>query len=556
MGGGFFPRELPPVFTSESFGNHVSAILSDWEQKKVFSTSPVEMRKRNGRKRNRRGAYIYKVPDAEIEVLTKPKRGYERRNIHITHPIPQALLTQELAQNWRTISRWLSRAEFSVDELRWSKQDSRGIREINFRVHQAKKLFIGSSWDWLVQTDITRFYPSIYTHSIPWAAYGKERVKSNLSQYKGSLADRLDALVRACNRNQTVGIPIGPETSRIIAEVVSARIDYEFSEKLSDVHNDRVDRLQDDWFIGANSLPEAENILSTIIHLYRHYGLEINGVKTSIDRLLHAPANSWILQLSGFLSHNAKSLSGTRLREFLALSLNVQQEFPTEPVINYAMSVIEGNSYTDDDAEALESFLIKASVVSPISMDKICRVLINLNYDKRRISKRRIGIRFSKLAEQSLENGNTYEALWFLYTLRGLKFPLNSKPISELMEFHSGSAIPLVLLDMKRKGLNVQKLPISKWENMIDEYRVEHDWVWLLAYEGIRHGWLKDIKGTMTKRFFAPMKTRNVIFYDDTKNVTKSVKAKKDRIQRARRESVAVSVLIRNMRGILDFGDY
>ena len=109
-----------------------------------------------------------------------------------------------------------------------SDTDSRAIKGINFALHRAKKGYLEATADWLVKTDISRFYPSIYTHSIPWAAYGKERVKAGLDFYKGSFADRLDLLVRSCNRNQTIRLPIGPETSRIIAEIISSRIDSEF----------------------------------------------------------------------------------------------------------------------------------------------------------------------------------------------------------------------------------------------------------------------------------------------------------------------------------------
>lgn len=39
-------------------------------------------------KKIRRNAYTYILRDAEAEIISKPKKGYERRNIHITHPIP------------------------------------------------------------------------------------------------------------------------------------------------------------------------------------------------------------------------------------------------------------------------------------------------------------------------------------------------------------------------------------------------------------------------------------------------------------------------------------
>lgn len=209
---GYFPRELPPVFTTRDFGHHVSDILEEWRTNKVFSqkfTGSIP-----NTKKKKRCSFNYIVNHAEIEIISKPKRGFERRNINITHPIPQALLSYELVKNWKAVQKWLSRQTYSLDEIRISEKYERSIKGINFQVHQAKKAYLEATCDWLVKTDISRFYPTIYTHSIAWAAYGKERVKENLKLYTGSLADRLDLLIRSCNRNQTIGIPIGPETDR------------------------------------------------------------------------------------------------------------------------------------------------------------------------------------------------------------------------------------------------------------------------------------------------------------------------------------------------------
>ena len=168
---GYFPKELPPTFTTKDFGTHSPEILEDWASNGVFTK---ELKRQ-------RGAYTYKLVAAEAEIVSMPKRGYERRNIHITHPIPQALLVLEMARNLRSIQKWLSRQTYSEDSIRVSHEYERSIKGINFNLHSAKKAYIQSTADWLVTTDISRFYPSIYTHSIAWAAYGKENVKSNLT---------------------------------------------------------------------------------------------------------------------------------------------------------------------------------------------------------------------------------------------------------------------------------------------------------------------------------------------------------------------------------------
>ena len=545
---GYFPKELPPVFTTQDFGEHVDDILQDWENAGVFQKSEVSGRLPGGKKRS--GAYTYKLGDAEAERLSKPKRGYERREIHITHPLPQALLAREIGIHWRSVQRWLSRQTYSVDEIRVGDDYERAIKGINFALHEAKKSYLQATSDWVVTTDITRFYPSIYTHSIAWAAYGKERVKRNLNAYKGSFADRLDLLVRSCNRNQTVGIPVGPETSRIIAETISARIDQSYHARFPDSDKDNIDRLQDDWMVGIGTLEGAETVLSAISGLYREYGLDINGSKTSIDRIVGERESAWISDMKAFLSHRSGSLAGSRLREFLELTLILQSQNPTASVVSYALSVVEGVTIEAADIPVVESFLIKAAVVAPGSMDRICRVVLDVQNRTNALSAKRIGSRFINLVRVALEKGHHYEAIWLLYTLRGLKRPVDIRSIKELIADVESAAIALILLDMKSKGLCIGKLPIENWEGKISEDSVNSDWTWLLAYEAYRHGWMVDHNKLLNKPLFKAMASRNVVFYDPKRNINTSSSEADNRSTRRKRSMAEVKKLLESLRGV------
>jgi len=546
---GYFPRELPPVFTTEDFGHHVEAIITEWRNKSIFKIDTKSLGKTPCKKK-RKNAYTYKLRSAEAEIISMPKRGYERRNIHITHPVPQALLVSELAENWKSVQKWLSRQTFSDDEIRVSDKYERSIKGINFPLHHAKNSFLEATSDWVVKTDITRFYPSIYTHSIAWAAYGKDRVKRQMGYYNGSLADRLDVLVRSCNRNQTIGIPIGPETSRIIAEVISARIDEGFTNKRCELPEGAVDRLQDDWVVGVDTLEEAEKILSLISALYREFGLEINGSKTSIEHIVAVERTTWISEIRAFLSHQPGRLKASRLREFLTMCLRLQAENQVEPVINYALSVIENTAVVRSDIESLESFLLKSAIVAPNSMDRICRIVLNLQFESKAVSVKRIGERFIKLAERNLEKGHLFEVIWLLYTLRGLKRPFRNKHICEAAECIPSSALALLLLDMKSKNICLSSLPKVAWENQISKDSIRSDWTWLLAYEGFRHGWLNDTNNLLAGPLFKPMANRKVVFYDPEKNIVKSkVFVKKIRMIR-KSQSMEIKLLFEAMRGI------
>ncbi len=522
---GHFPRELPYAFSTESFGQSVDEILEQWHQSGVFSRKVVMKRGRI-----KRGCVEYKISKNgySIENISMPKRDHERRNISITHIIPQALLSYEIAFNYRSIAKFtVSKAIYSQDKPIISKQYSRGVSGINFSLHASKKRFIEATSDWLVATDVSRFYPSIYTHSIPWAAYGKNKVKENRDRYRWSLCDRLDTLVRACNLNQTIGIPVGPETSWILAEIVSSEVDVEVRARL-DAWREQSgnsfilmngDRQQDDWFFGATSFEQAEVVLSNIKAAYFQFGLEINGSKTDIHRTFHYDSEDWMSQISSFLKRDIHTLQADRLRAFLNFAVKIQKRNPHSKVTSYVISILETKKFGGQDVELIESYLVKAASISPIAMNKICQLIINIDRSTRKINRVRLRKRFNVLISRALENGNIYEVIWMLYTLRGLRVAVDVRDLQGHLKEHRGSIIPILLLDMKSKGLVVGHLPISFWESEVAKADLETSWIWLLAYEGIRNGWLSDTAGQAAKRFFEPMLAREVWFFDGNRNV-------------------------------------
>lgn len=536
LGKGYFPKELPRAFTTADFGQYSIEILAEWKAAQVFTEKPTKTKISGKAKKN---SYGYGLRECSAEVISMPKRGHERRDIHVTHPIPQALLAHEIANNWITLLKYLPQDSRSVDRLEISEDETRGLSQIDFGIHRRKKAYIEAQSDWIVRSDITRYYPSIYTHSFAWACYGKEKVKNDRKKYDGSLIDRLDQLVRSANRNQTVGIPIGPETSRIMAELIGRHVDRKVCAVSKDINPTSVDRLQDDWFVGTNARETAEVALSAISKAYRDYGLEINGSKTSLKQVGGHIDDEELSELRAFLARINFRLSGYRLQEFLTFVERMHLKNSRSAAINYALSVLEGRPFDRDDVEEIESFLLKVATISPTSMERVCNLLLNLNYRSRFVSHRRIGRRIRDLAIRSARLGHTYELIWLLWIMRGLRSKLSSKVIAEYVEANSIPCLNLILLDMRDQETFLSALPQEQWLQGLTDSTCRGDARWLTAYEGFRHGWLSDTKSLMTKPFFKPMASRNVVFYDPRRNVAPSKRNVRRRAINARRSSTA-----------------
>lgn len=140
----------------------------------------------------------------------------------------------------------------------------------------------------MMALDISRCFESIYTHSIEWSMRGKDFSKDHLPaprHEKVTYESTFDATIRSANENETHGIIVGPESSRIFAEVILQSVDRLIATKMKDVSpNLVIKRYVDDFFIFGNT--EAELLLAKEIIRRQLEGvnLHLNDAKSTITR--------------------------------------------------------------------------------------------------------------------------------------------------------------------------------------------------------------------------------------------------------------------------------
>lgn len=152
----------------------------------------------------------------------------------------------------------------------------------HYDYHRAEKKYAK-----MFKFDISRCFDSIYTHSLAWALYSKEYSKQHLSVYKyKTFADKFDVFMQNANYGETNGIIIGPEFSRIFAELILQSIDKKAVQKLlldKNIKN-RVDyqiyRYVDDFFVFYNEDKTKDDILVTFSLLLKEYKMGLNESKT------------------------------------------------------------------------------------------------------------------------------------------------------------------------------------------------------------------------------------------------------------------------------------
>jgi RNA-directed DNA polymerase len=146
-------------------------------------------------------------------------------------------------------------------------------------------------YQYVVHTDISDCYGSIYTHSIAWALHTRESAKNNRTD-KNLIGNLIDSYIQNMSFGQTNGIPQGSVLMDFIAEIVLGYADLELSQKISGTSIDDYEilRYRDDYRIFTNNPQDGNLILKLLTEILVDLGLKLNSQKTLASD--HVIANS------------------------------------------------------------------------------------------------------------------------------------------------------------------------------------------------------------------------------------------------------------------------
>ncbi|OAV71632.1 Reverse transcriptase (RNA-dependent DNA polymerase) [Bacteroidales bacterium Barb4] len=148
---------------------------------------------------------------------------------------------------------------------------------------EQKSIELSIQYSYMLQTDITDCYGSIYTHSIAWALYGIEEAKEN--HCKTLIGNCIDAHIQSMSYGQTNGIPQGSVLMDFVAELILGYTDEKLTaaikrNKLSDFE---ILRYRDDYRIFSNNSKTLKLIAKLLTETLIDLGLKINALKTKVS---------------------------------------------------------------------------------------------------------------------------------------------------------------------------------------------------------------------------------------------------------------------------------
>jgi hypothetical protein len=287
-----------------------------------------------------------------------------------------------------------------------------------------KRVEIGSGFDHILLSDISRFYGTLYTHVIPWALHDKDWCKRNLRTpgYAATLGNRLDVAVRKGQENQTLGIPVGPDTSRVLSEVVAVAVDVEVQRHL-DLDSTRAFRSIDDWYVGFDNAGDAEDAIATLSTGCRKFELELNAEKT---RTLHANSNIdrlWPTELREHRFPRVASDQSKIIEHYFTKAFHFATEHPTQNVLDFAVKRTRNVQIGQGDWPIYEGFLLKAARANSTVIPSVAQILVSYNYNRYVLGRNRVTKLIEDTIRKSAPLGYHAEVAWALFLAKRLGFP-------------------------------------------------------------------------------------------------------------------------------------
>lgn len=356
--------------------------------------------------------------DVNYKFFNNKDGKYEWRMFQLIHPIIYITLLNEIIENWDNI---LQRIKFlsSNSKIRCasipveSKDKYKDLRSQILKwwddVEQ-ESLRLSLKFSYMMQTDITNCYPSIYTHALAWAMHGKEFMKKEENRdNKTFLGNKIDFYIRNMQYGQTNGIPQGSVLMDFISEILFSYMDYLLGKKIESagITNYEIIRYRDDYRIFSNDPLECEEIFFLLNSILADFGFKVNSKKTifSDNLILHSIKKDKI----DLLSYD-KDFSDMqkRLLHIYNFSTNHINSGQLIRLLDSFYNDINKENVRDVDVllAIITDIILRNPRICPIGIAIISKLLSNLSLDMQKERIKLINEKFKKISN------NAYIEIW------------------------------------------------------------------------------------------------------------------------------------------------
>lgn len=490
---GYFPKELPPCFSTNDLANQAALVLRATGCISPKNSIPL----------------VYSGFKSEIS----------RRKYAIPNPYHFCKAASEIVNGENDIKSILDKSKYSLkapiegkpaegESYAMRSNSPTDTREAIENLYQNNRIEI--------RLDINSCFDSIYTHTIPWVIHGIGTAKKH-TRDNSMLGNRLDGCMQAMNYGQTNGVLVGNDLSRIVSEIILCTVDTQIQDQFPRI---LCRRYVDDYYIYIKEASEIQQIIAFIRSALAKYQLTLNENKIQINESPFIYGKTWLVGMQ----------QAVRLKssEFLSWLISEYYKEKDPALLKYGLKVVDSKRYSPHNRwKAMQSKIINMWVRYPFLADRILPLLWN---NKEQLKKSGIKNAIYTVVDQSILLGLDLELIWAIWFVKVFDIQISQEFAVKVLRSNNDLA-KIILFDILDKNGLSEKPKIQKeYQSLLDALREDDlddegnsgnlPWSshWLLAYElerKDRFSVISESLDIMSKNpFFMKLLRKDIKFYD------------------------------------------
>lgn len=316
--------------------------------------------------------------NVNYKLLSNKDGKYAWRPFQLIHPAIYVSLVNCITQkdNWKIIK---DRFKLFQNEPKIECQSLPVISEEETKTDKSaqiltwwelveqRSIVLSLDFKYVVHTDITDCYGTIYTHSLSWALHTKKKAKKKKNRNKNSLIGvAIDNHLQDMSYGQTNGIPQGSILMDFIAEIVLGYVDLLLAERINElkIRDYKILRYRDDYRIFANDSYQVKQITKELSELLSQIGLRLNAEKTEtsddiIKSSIKPDKRYWI---------SNKRIAENKQKWLIQIYL-LSEKFPNSGTVDTQMrrflETLESSKKKDSNIDTIISLVTEIGIRNP-----------------------------------------------------------------------------------------------------------------------------------------------------------------------------------------------
>ena len=294
----------------------------------------------------------------------------------------------------------------------------------------------------------------------------------------------LDEELRAGQYGQTKGVPIGPDTSLGIAELLLAPIDLELQGACNILGGTR---FIDDMEFTFRRLSDADEALATLESLLSDIELQLNPAKTTICELPDEIESDYVTNLRPHIPVSATN-SRAQWVDYFNRAFAATRNNPKDGVLRYAVAALQSVQIAPKIWELAQQLLWQCITADPGCLRFVADVLLGNRLASAYTIDVSLGsTAINSLIESSAPVGHGSEVVWSIWAAMLLNLTIEPRS-QDLIAKMDDAIVAVAAMIAKEQAALPPTFDSTLWRSWLvtDSFKDEY---WLFAYECAKRGW-------------------------------------------------------------------